>query len=127
MDKLAKVFADWPVTGVKVDKGILHLKSMCSMAGLDIIAISESQGGRRAWNEVELFGSFKYKQLLFPDDNGANCLFVNGVILHPAKDEYPNSYKVWETLECPKVEIANSEFAKSDGSLTCNSIRVFEI
>ena len=121
------MFPDWPVIGVKVKRGILHLKSMCSVAGLDLIAISESQAGKCAWSDIELFGANKYQQLLFPDDNGANCLFINGVVLHPAKEEYPRSYRVWQTLECPKIEIANSEFAKSDGSLTCNAIRVFEI
>ena len=124
--EMSKAFPKWPVTGVTVEKGVLHLKSMCSVAGEDLIAISNTNAGRKAWSEIESNGHHKYRKLLFPDNNGANCLFVNGSVLHPAKEDYPESFKVWETLTCPRVAVQNSEFAKSDGSLTCNSIRIFE-
>ena len=124
MEALAKAFPDWPVTGITVPKGILHLKSMSSVAGIDLIAISNSEAGRIAWRDIEAKAHFKYKKLVFPDHNGANCLFVNGVVLHPPKEEFPESFKVWETLDCPRVAVPNSELAKSDGSLTCNSIRL---
>lgn len=94
------------------------------MAGVDLIAISETKSGKYAWKEIEEKAVYKYKKLGFPDDNGANCLFVNGTILHPSEKEYPESFKVWEMLGCPKVDLPNSELAKTDGSLTCNSIRI---
>lgn len=97
---------------------------MSSMAGVDLIAISETKSGNHAWKEIESNAHFKYKKLGFPDDNGANCLFINGTVLHPPKNEYPDSFKVWKTLECPRVELPNSELTKTDGSLTCNSIRI---
>ena len=97
---------------------------MSSVAGIDLIAISDSEAGRRAWREIETKAHYKYKKLVFPDNNGANCLFINGTVLHPPKEEYPESFKVWETLDCPKVPLPNSEMAKADGSLTCNSIRI---
>ena len=100
------------------------MRSMCSVAGIDLLAIGDSEAARTAWREIETKAHFKYKKLVFPDNNGANCLFINGVVLHPPKEEYPESFKVWQTLDCPKVPIPNGEMAKADGSLTCNSIRI---
>ena len=104
--------------------GVLHLKSMCSMCAVDTIAISDTSTGQRAWKEIESQGRYKYRRLSFPDNNGANCLFINGVVLHPSKQDYPESFKVWQTLECEKIELPNSELAKADGSLTCSSILI---
>jgi dimethylargininase len=119
------VFPEWPVTGIAVSHPVLHFKSMSSMCGVDTIAISDSDAGRKAWREIESLAHFKrYKPLVFPDDNGANCLFINGTVLHPPEEEYPESYKVWQTVNLPRVEVPNSEMAKADGSLTCNSIRI---
>ena len=104
---------------VKEGSGILHLKSMCSLCGVDTLAIGDTEPGRLAWEEICSKAHYKYKRVLFPDNNGANCLFINGVIFHPSKEDYPESYKVWQTFECEKVAIPFSEFIKADGSLTC--------
>ncbi len=121
---MAKIYPDWPVTGVPVSLPVLHLKSMSSMAGIDLIAISGSRSGQIAWKAIEASAQYKYNVLVFPDDNGANCLFINGTVFHPPKHEYPNSYEVWQSLNCEKIDLANSELAKADGSLTCNSVRI---
>lgn len=127
IEEFSRAFPDWPVSGINVPRGILHLKSLSSLAGVDLLAIGDSEAGRKVWREIEAKAHFKYDKLVFPDNNGANCLFVNGVVLHPSKEDYPRSYEVWETLQCPRVSIPNSELAKADGSLTCNSIRIFEM
>lgn len=118
------MFKDWKVTAVRVGGGVLHLKSMSSMCGVDTIAIGAGAAGQQAWQDIESQALHKYKRVAFPDNNGANCLFINGTIFHPPKEEYPDSYKIWETFDCPKVPLPNSEMAKADGSLTCNSIRI---
>ena len=94
------------------------------MCAIDTIAIGDTIAGQQAWREIEAKAKFKYKRLAFPDDNGANCLFVNGVVLHPAKEDYPKSYEVWKNLECEKIPLKNSELRKADGSLTCCSILI---
>ena len=125
LDQLKRVWPEWPITGINVAHPVLHLKSMSSMCGIDTIAISSSDAGKKAWREIESNAHFKnYKCVVFPDDNGANCLFINGTVLHPPESEYPDSYKVWQTVDLPRVELPNSELAKTDGSLTCNSIRI---
>ena len=124
MEALAKVFHEWPVVGVTVQPEVLHLKSMGSMAGVDLIALGNSAAGRRAWKEIQEKSQFKYQLVSFPDNNAANCLFINGTLLHATKEEYPLSHPLWEQFEGPRVELANSEFSKADGSLTCCSVRI---
>ena len=126
IEEFSRAFPGWPVAGIRVQKGILHLKSVSSLAGIELIAVSNTEAGRKVWREIETNAHFKYNKLEFPDNNGANCLFVNGVVLHPSKEDYPRSHEVWETLKCPRVSVPNGELAKADGSLTCNSIRIFE-
>ena len=101
---------------------MLHLKSMSSLCGIDTIAIGNSEAGKQAWKEIEMKSKFKYKKIAFPDNNGANSLFVNGVILHPSEEDYPNSYEVWKNIDCETIPLKNSELIKADGSLTCCSI-----
>lgn len=122
---MQKAFPEWPVTGITITPPVLHLSSMSSMCGIDTIAIGDSQSGRIAWKEIQTMSYYqKYNCLVFPDNNGANCLFINGTIFHPPEDEYPESYKIWQTVDRPRIELPNSELAKADGSLTCNSIRI---
>ena len=121
------MFSEWPVTAVPVLKGtgVLHLKSMSSMAGVDVIAIGDTPAGNEAWKVIESEGSHKYERLAFPDDNAANCVFINGTILHCSREDYPNSMHVWESIrDVPRVEVPNSEHIKADASLTCPSIRI---
>ena len=118
------MFSEWPVTGIHVNSEVLHLKSMSSMAGVDLIAIGDTPAGQRAWKDIEQHASFSYNKLLLPDENGANCLFINGTVLHVTEEEYPESFKIWENLDVPRIQLPNSELSKADGSLTCCSVRI---
>jgi len=121
IEAFAQVFHDYPVTAVKSET--LHLKSMCSMAGVGVIAISSTPAGQQAQNEIEQKAHYKYDYLIFPDDGAANCLFINGVVLHATPEEYPRSYHIWYDYDkYPKMEVPNSEMAKAGGLLTCSSI-----
>ena len=126
IEEFARFFSDWPVTGITIKEGsgVLHLKSMSSLCGIDTIAIGDSEAGQLAWKEIESKAKFAYKRILFPDNNAANCLFVNGTILHPSKEDYPNSHKIWESFDCETIPITNSELIKADGSLSCCSILI---
>ena len=118
------MFPSWPVTSVKIPKTILHLKSISSLCGIDTIAIGGSTEGHQVWNEIKQFAKFKYNKVFFPDNNAANCIYINGVIIHTSENDYPESFKIWETFDTPRIVLDNSELAKADGSLTCNSLRV---
>ena len=36
----------------------------------------------------------KYKIITIPEDQGTNCIFINGTLLHCAQEEWPNSFDV---------------------------------
>ncbi len=66
----------------------------------------------RAVSELEFFE--------VPDDWAANCIYVNGYVLHCSQEEYPESYKAYQARFGERgVPLRNKEFDKIDGSLTC--------
>lgn len=121
LDSLAETFPSYPVTGISVTEH-LHLKSMMTMASDDIIVVGGSDEAQNAWLEVEKKAKFQYKKLMVPDDTAANCMFVNGTLIHLATAEIPNSVEVFNQIPGQKMELENSELSKVDGCLTCLSI-----
>ena len=57
VESLKKAFPSYPVSAVNVVEG-LHLKSMMSMAGPNLIAIGESVAAVSAWKEMEKNGNY---------------------------------------------------------------------
>lgn len=123
LDTLAETFPSYPVAGISVPNH-LHLKSMMTMAGHGIIAVGGSDEAQNAWIEVEKKAKFQYEKLVVPDDTAANCLFVNGTLIHLPPSEIPDSYEVFSQISGPKMVLENSEFRKVDGCLTCRSILI---
>lgn len=121
VEALAKAFPEHPVNSIKVVDH-LHLKSMMTMAGPDLIVVGASKVATDAWNELESKAKFKYEKIVVPEDHAANCLYLNGTIVHLPAHEIPQSISVYRELPGPKIELQNSELHKADGCLTCNSI-----
>lgn len=103
---------------------VLHLKSVLSMAGPELIVVGESQAGEDAWKAIEQHGKFKYTRLSVPEDKGANVLYVNGTIVHQAASFIPKSVRVFRSLNCRRIEVDMSELAKADGCLSCCSLLI---
>ena len=124
MDQLALTFPNYPVTGVPVQEG-LHLKSFMSMAGPDCVAIGMSTAAKEARKILETRGQFRYQYLEVPDDTGANCLYVNGTIIHVSKEDYPRSFEVFQRFPAEKkISLSASELNKVDGCFTCCSVLI---
>uniref|UniRef100_A0A7M4FFJ0 Dimethylarginine dimethylaminohydrolase 1 n=1 Tax=Crocodylus porosus TaxID=8502 RepID=A0A7M4FFJ0_CROPO len=126
---LADTFKDYAVSTVPVHDS-LHLKSFCSMAGPNLIAIGSSEGAQKALKTMQQMSDHRYDKLTIPDDAAANCLYLNipnkgHVLLHRAPEEYPESAKVFEKLKDHMlIPIANIELQKVDGALTCCCILI---
>lgn len=118
------MFPTWPVKTVTVDSNILHLKSLVSVCAIDTLAVSDTTAGKQAWKEITANTTYKYNAVVFPEDCVTNCIYMNGVLFHPTKDDFPNSCHIWENMECPRVAISTSELKKADGLLTCCSVRI---
>ncbi|XP_008936009.1 PREDICTED: N(G),N(G)-dimethylarginine dimethylaminohydrolase 1 [Merops nubicus] len=126
---LADTFKDYAVSTVPVHDA-LHLKSFCSMAGPNLIAIGSSEAAQKALKTMQQMSDHRYDKLTVPDDPAANCIYLNipskgHVLLHRAPEEYPESAKVFEKLKDHMlIPIANTELEKVDGSLTCCSVLI---
>uniref|UniRef100_A0A8C0IJ99 Dimethylarginine dimethylaminohydrolase 1 n=2 Tax=Chelonoidis abingdonii TaxID=106734 RepID=A0A8C0IJ99_CHEAB len=124
---LADTFKDYAVSTVPVYDS-LHLKSFCSMAGPNLIAIGSTEAAQKALKTMQQMSDHRYDKLTVPDDAAANCIYLNipgkgHVLLHQAPEEYPESAKVFEKLKDHMlIPIANTEMEKVDGLLTCCSV-----
>ncbi|XP_072016714.1 N(G),N(G)-dimethylarginine dimethylaminohydrolase 1-like isoform X1 [Amphiura filiformis] len=124
---LAKIFSDYNVSSINV-YGALHLKSMMSMAGPDIIAVGSSDYAQRALKQIIEKANHDYKTVTLPDDDAANCLFVKKTLIHCTQEEYPDSYKIFTERfrNVSRVALPNSELKKVDGGLTCRALLVLK-
>jgi len=120
---LAAAFPEYPCTPVKVS-GDLHLKSLVTMAGPDIILVSKTKNAEDVLKRMEKEATFQYQILRVPDKEAANCLYINGTLIHRSPEEFPESAKVFEELACDKLDLNMSEMAKAQGALTCCSILI---
>ncbi|XP_067226989.1 N(G),N(G)-dimethylarginine dimethylaminohydrolase 1 isoform X1 [Chanodichthys erythropterus] len=124
---LADTFKDYAVSTVPV-QGCLHLKSFCSMAGPDLIAIGSSEAAQKALKIMQQMSDHKYDKLTIPDDLAANCVYMKlpgkgDVLLHCTPEEFPESAKVFEKLKDHMlIPVSNQEKVKVDGALTCCSV-----
>ncbi|XP_072176798.1 N(G),N(G)-dimethylarginine dimethylaminohydrolase 1-like [Diadema setosum] len=123
---LADTFENYPVSPIKLAEGSLHLKSFMSMASPGVIAVGSSKAAQKALKEIESKASFKYSKVTLPDDEAANCVYVNRTLIHCSQEDFPESYKKFESLfpHTNRIEMPNSEFRKVDGALTCRSILI---
>lgn len=126
---LADTFKDYAVSTVPVYDS-LHLKSFCSMAGPNLIAIGSTEAAQKALKTMQQMSDHRYDKLTVPDNAAANCLYLNipgkgHVLLHRAPEEYPESAKVFEKLKDHMlIPITNTEVEKVDGLLTCCSVLI---
>uniref|UniRef100_A0A5F9C3S3 Dimethylarginine dimethylaminohydrolase 1 n=1 Tax=Oryctolagus cuniculus TaxID=9986 RepID=A0A5F9C3S3_RABIT len=100
---LADTFKDYAVSTVPVADA-LHLKSFCSMAGPNLIAIGSSEPAQKALKIMQQMSDHRYDKLTVPDDVAANCIYINSpskghVLLHRTPEEYPESAKTRQAMK----------------------------
>ncbi|XP_065573231.1 N(G),N(G)-dimethylarginine dimethylaminohydrolase 1-like [Artemia franciscana] len=121
---VANAFPEYPCTPVKL-KGALHLKSLVTMAGIDVLCTSIDQDAQEVIKRIEREASYNYHVLTLPDRDAANVIFANGTLLHRSRDEFPRSTKVFEEkVTGPRIEINSSETSKAQAALTCSSLLI---
>ena len=123
LTQLATVFPDYPVTSIPVRAG-LHLKSFLSMARPTLVAIGMSVAAQEAKKAIETEGKFQYDFIQCPDDIAANCLYLNGTLVHVSQESFPDSHSVFEKLPGKKIALSAAELNKVDGCFTCCSVLI---
>ncbi|CAF2382906.1 unnamed protein product [Rotaria sp. Silwood2] len=115
---VASAFPEYPVTLIRIKKGS-HLKNFVSMVAMDTMAIGKSDIAKDLLRQMEENSEYKsYKIITLRDDPAANCLWINGTVLHlPLDHRYGDSIRILTSRLGPTVshgELLNSEFAKID-------------
>ncbi|KAH9361212.1 hypothetical protein HPB48_001570 [Haemaphysalis longicornis] len=88
---LAATFPEYPVTPIKLPKRN-HLKALLSMAGPDVICLSDSPEAQAVKRQVEREATFQYQTVTLPEERAAGCLYINGRLLH--RHEFPAANQV---------------------------------
>ncbi len=117
-------FKDIPSIKVKVSKG-LHLKSCMSMLTKDTIIISLADSAVNLREEIQSKSDFRnnYQFVHVEKDKPSNVLSLNNFIIYPSGYDkcYENVRKSQNSKE-HRIAVANGEFEKIDGCLTCLSV-----
>lgn len=119
---VASTFPEYPVTLLRVKRGA-HLKNFVSMIDVDTMAIGASDTARNLLRQMEEMSEYKYYKIVrLNDDSPANCLWINGTVLHlPSDHRYGESIRILTNRLGSNVshgELVNSEFAKIDSVLS---------
>ncbi|CAF1006034.1 unnamed protein product [Adineta ricciae] len=115
---VASAFPEYPVTLLRVKKGI-HLKNFLSMVATDTMAIGGSIVAKDLLRQMEENGHYSsYKIISLKDDVAANCLWINGTVLHlPVDSRYGESIRILLNRlgsTTSHAELNNNEFGKVD-------------
>lgn len=116
---VAEAFPEFPCTPIKVSRGALHLKKYITVAGPDILCVGASKEAKEVLKRMEREANFSYQTLTVPEDEAANCLYVNGTLIHRAIEEIPEAFKVFcEKIDFARRSICFSELAKLKAGLS---------
>ncbi|XP_077299887.1 N(G),N(G)-dimethylarginine dimethylaminohydrolase 1 [Arctopsyche grandis] len=115
---VAAAFPEYPCTPIKVSS-MKRLKAFVTMAGPDVLCVGASQEAQEVLKRIEREAIYSYQTLTVPEDAAANCLYVNGTLIHRAIEEIPESFKVFcEKVDFARRSICFSELSKISNGLT---------
>jgi hypothetical protein len=77
------------------------------MAGPDVISVGSCGEAQRVLKRVEREASHRYQTLTLPEDGAANCLYVNGTLIHRSREEAPKSDAVRSQFRQPTLNFTN--------------------
>lgn len=117
---VAEAFPEFPCTPIK-STGPKPLKNYITICGPDVLCVGDGKEAQELLKRIEREATFSYKTLTVPEDEAANCLYVNGTLIHRAIEEIPGSFKVFcEKIDFSRRSICFSEIAKvSTGLSSC--------
>lgn len=119
---VAATWPEYPCTPVKVD-GPYHLKTFLNMAGPEVISVGAGPEAQNILKRMEREATHRYQTLTLPEDRAANCLFVNGTLIHKSKEEAPKSDHVFSAkIDFPRIPLPISEFSKTPSQRPLSSL-----
>lgn len=96
-----------------------HLKYYVSMAGPDLLCVSNSPHSQGILKRIEREATFSYQTLTLSEENAANVLFINGFLVHRSIDEIPVTFQILsEKIDIPRKVLNIAELGKYSSGLT---------
>ena len=127
LQSLQAAFTQYPVIPIEmadISERTLHLKSACSLCGINHILVGGVEG-LSIQKQIEAKRPKCYRFTHVADAAASNVVFVNGTLIRRQSDEFPLSSAVLAALnKGNQVEVAAGELAKVDGALTCCSLLI---
>lgn len=115
---LAEAFPEYPCVPIKIN-GEKSLKYYISMAGPDLLAISESGISQDILKRIERVASFSYQTLTLDEEFAANMLYINGNLIHRSPLEIPESHRTIKLkIDIPTRNVDISEISRFSSGLT---------
>ena len=104
------------VRTVETPRGVLHLKTDCSLVGTDTILSTQRLAASGCFAD--------YTVLIVPrgEENAANTIRLNNTLI--MSDGFPKTSEILLTAGFDMVRLNNSECAKIDGGMSCLSLRI---
>ncbi|KPJ00604.1 N(G),N(G)-dimethylarginine dimethylaminohydrolase 1 [Papilio xuthus] len=104
---VAEAFPEFPCTPIK------------------ILCVGASKEAQELLKRMEREATFSYQTLTVPEDEAANCLYINGTLIHRAIEEIPDSFKTFcEKIDFARRSICFSELAKISTGLSACALLV---
>jgi len=121
---VARTWPEYPCTPIKLE-GNRNLSDRLTLAGPDVLAVGSGLHPQTVVKRIEREATNRYQTLTLPEDEAANCMYVNNTLVHTHSTEIPLSSKVFsEKINFPKREISLSEFQKTGRGLSSICILV---
>lgn len=121
---VAATWPEFPCTPVKVE-GSRALGEHVSLAGPGLLSVGLGQHSRNLVRRLEREATVSYQTLTLPEEDAANCLYVNNTLIHTHHTEAPLSAKVFgEKLDFATKEVSMSEFQKTGRGLSSLCIMI---
>jgi len=116
--QVAKTFPEYGTHVVHVPDEVVHLKDCITMAGVDVMVVSKTPHAMSIFNQIKALGIKGYKNLSVDEDEGANVLYCNGMLVHLSSEQIPKGFAVFENkIDYPRVAISLEEPLKRGGNL----------
>jgi len=121
---VAGTWPEYPCTPVKLE-GSKPLSERISRAGPGVLSVGQGHHSQNLLRRMEREATVRYQTLTLPEDEAANCLYINHNLLHTHSMEAPLSSKVFsEKIDFPSKEVSMSEFQKTGRGLSSLCIMV---
>ncbi|CAH8647017.1 unnamed protein product [Heterobilharzia americana] len=72
------------------------VKDAVGVAGINVLAVGESEPAKQLLKEIGRVASHTYKVITLPEDHAANVLYINHHLLHLSSQMIPKSIGIFE-------------------------------